>query len=73
MRRRITTTGRDNPGNSVEIILNFLTEMKTFFIEPPDINLDSIVNMDETCIYLDFPSNNTYEKKVSIEISTKYK
>ena len=73
VRRRITTTGRDLPGNSVEIILNFLTEMQKFFIEPPDINLDSIVNMDETCIYLDFPSNYTFEKKVSIEISTKYK
>ena len=30
VRRRITTTGRDLPGNSVEIILNFLTEMQKF-------------------------------------------
>jgi hypothetical protein len=61
--RRITTSGRDLPDNSIETILNFLVEMKQHFIDGK-IDFDSIVNMDETSIYLDFPSNYTYEKKV---------
>ena len=61
--RRITTSGRDLPDNSIETILNFLVEMKQHFIDGK-IDFDWIVNMDETSIYLDFPSNYTYEKKV---------
>jgi hypothetical protein len=58
--RRITTSGRDLPDNSIETILNFLVEMKQHFIDGK-IDFDSIINMDETSIYLDFPSNYTYD------------
>ena len=47
--RRITTSGRDLPDNSIETILNFLVEMKQHFIDGK-IDFDSIVNMDETSI-----------------------
>ena len=29
-----------------------------------DIDFDSIINMDESSIYIDMPSNYTYEEKV---------
>ena len=32
--RRITTTGRDLPENSIVTILNFLAEMRKVFIDP---------------------------------------
>ena len=35
--RRITTSGRDLPDNSIETILNFLVEMKQHFI---DVKID---------------------------------
>ena len=62
--RRITTTGRDLPENSIDTILKFLIGMRKLFIDIEDFDLDSLINMDETSIYLDFPSNYTYEKKV---------
>jgi hypothetical protein len=62
--RRITTTGRDLPENSIDTILKFLIDMRKLFIDIEDFDLDSLINMDETSIYLDFPSNYTYEKKV---------
>ena len=65
--RRITTSGRDLPDNSIETIMNFLVEMKQHFIDGK-IDFDAIINMDETSIYLDFPSNYTYEKKVLFKI-----
>ncbi|CAF0993255.1 unnamed protein product [Brachionus calyciflorus] len=52
--RRITTTGRELPSNSCEIINNFIQENSNVF---RTINFDKskIFNMDETSIYLDCP------------------
>ena len=61
--RRITSSGRDLPENSIETIIDFFVKMKAFSNEN-EVEFDSIINMDETCVYLDFPSNNTCEKKV---------
>ena len=44
--------------------MKFLIDMRKIFIDIEDFDLDSLINMDETSIYLDFPSNYTYEKKV---------
>jgi hypothetical protein len=44
--RRITTTGRDLPENSIENILAFIADMEKTFGDQIDIDFDSIVNMD---------------------------
>ncbi len=62
--RRITTTGRELPDNCIETIFSFISEMEKFFGSEEDFNFDSLINMDETCIYIDMPSNYTYEQKV---------
>ena len=62
--RRITTTGRELPENCIETILSFISQMEKLFGSEEDVNFDSIINMDETCIYIDMPSNYTYEQKV---------
>jgi hypothetical protein len=47
--RRITTTGRDLPENSIETILKFLIDMRKLFIdiEASSFDLDSLINMDD--------------------------
>jgi hypothetical protein len=62
--RRITTTGRELPDNCIETILSFISEMEKLFGPQEDVNFDSLINMDETCIYIDMPSNYKYEQKV---------
>jgi len=55
--RRITTTGRELPENAIETILSFIADMEKTFGGIEDIDFDSIINMDETSIYIDMPSN----------------
>ena len=64
--RRITTSGRDLPDNSIETILNFLVEMKQHFIDGK-IDFDSIINMNETSIFLDFQTIRMKERYFFIE------
>ena len=59
--RRITSSGRDLPENSIETIIDFFVKMKAFSNEN-EVEFDSIINMDETCVYLDFSSNNMKKK-----------
>ena len=59
--RKITSTGRDLPANSPVVIKGFFKNCDKI-IEDGYTN-DQIINMDETSIYLDFPSNYTYERK----------
>ncbi|CAF1149533.1 unnamed protein product, partial [Brachionus calyciflorus] len=60
--RRITTSGRDLPYNTIEIVRIFFTECQ-ILVNSPDFEPGFILNMDETSIYLDFPSNYTFEEK----------
>jgi hypothetical protein len=68
--RRITTKGREAPKNATGIIKNFLQDCQNM------INLDNytpneIINMDETSIYLDFPSNYYFTVKGDKIVSVK--
>ena len=62
--RRITTTGRDLPTNCLETINNFHKECAVYFIDDTEFDPNGLVNMDETSVYIDKPSNYTYAKKV---------
>ena len=55
----MTTTGRELPNNAVALIKSFLAEAARIRIEMNYI-FNKIYNMDETSIYLDYPSNYTY-------------
>jgi hypothetical protein len=55
--RRIPTTGRDLPENAIENILSFIADMEKTFGDQIDIDFDSIVNMDETFVYIDMHSS----------------
>jgi hypothetical protein len=55
--RRITTIDRDLPENAIETILAFIDDMEKSFGGQNDIDFDSIINMDETCVFIDMPSN----------------
>ena len=59
--RRITTSGRDLPKNSDKLVQDFLNECKQKF-QLDNFNLDAVLNMDETSIYLDAPGKlkNTF-------------
>ncbi len=58
--RRISSTGRDLTTNGVDVVKKFFVSL-----ENKVKNHREIFNMDETSIYLDFPSNYTYAKKGS--------
>ena len=62
MLRRISTTGRDLPANTYDICRRWLDDWFVIFNQ---LGRDpsKIYNMDETSIYLDFPSSYTFEKK----------
>jgi transposase-like protein len=60
--RRVTSTGREPLKNSITLIKNFFKECVNY-VTVQNYNTNSIINMDETSIYLDFPSNYTYELK----------
>ncbi len=59
--RRITTSGRDFPANTEAIINDFFKTCQS--LSPDGFGKESIINMDETSISLDFPSKVTYERK----------
>jgi hypothetical protein len=65
--RRITTTGRDIPSDFLETIEEFHKECAFNFIDDDEFDPNALVNMDETSIYIDKPSNYTYAKKVNIK------
>ena len=52
--RRVTTTGREMPENTLEILLKHLDECEKLLT---GIDRNQILNMDETSIYLDSASN----------------
>ncbi|CAF0709703.1 unnamed protein product [Brachionus calyciflorus] len=58
--RRITTSGRDLPKNSKDVVLNFVNKCKHELCGVPR---SSIINFDETSIYLDSRSNYTYDQQ----------
>ncbi|CAF1107941.1 unnamed protein product [Brachionus calyciflorus] len=62
--RRITTSGRDLPSNTITIIKNFFNTYQNI-VNKSNFSKEKVINMDETCIYLDFPSNYTYASKGS--------
>jgi transposase-like protein len=58
--RRITTTGRDLPVNTISIVKEFIDKFHQ--IETKDPN-SFFINGDETAIYLDAPGQYTYSPK----------
>ena len=62
--RRITTTGRDLPKDFLETINQFHQDCALNFIDDDEFDLNALINMDETSIYLDKPSNYSFAKKV---------
>ncbi len=60
--RRITTKGRELPKNTLTIIRQFFEECQNIIIKP-NLTNEFIINMDETSIYLDFPTNYTYDSR----------
>jgi len=62
--RRITTTGRELPKDFLETINQFHQDCELNFIDDDEFDLDALLNMDETSIYLDKPSKYSFAKKV---------
>ncbi len=60
-RRRITSSGRKLPENKAEIVTNFMTECQAA-ISSEKLHRFQIINMDETCVYLDSFSSYTYDE-----------
>ena len=60
--RRITTKGREAPKNATLIIKNFFKQCQQL-VNIENYKPEEIINMDETSIYLDFPSNYTFSEK----------
>lgn len=58
--RRITTSGRDLPRNSITAIREFINDYQ-LLRGMPNYERRIVINGDETAIYLDAPSNYTYE------------
>jgi hypothetical protein len=59
--RKVTTSGRELPANSPNVIKSFFKTCDKL-IEDGYTN-NEIINMDVTSIYLDFPSSYTYERR----------
>jgi hypothetical protein len=59
--RRITTTGRDLPTNTMEIIKKFFSDCQKI-TSAIGFSANQLVNMDETSIYLDSPTNYTFAR-----------
>jgi Tc5 transposase DNA-binding domain len=59
--RRVSTTGRDLPQDTYNTCATWVQNWYTIFSKLHR-NLSLLANMDETSIYLDFPSAYTYEK-----------
>lgn len=63
--RRVTTTGKEMPENTLEIIKKHLNECEQLLT---GIDRNQIINMDETAIYLDSASNYSYAVRGSKRI-----
>ena len=59
--RRITTSGRELPRETGKIVTDFLKFCNDRFVYR-EFNGDSLINMDETSIYLDSPYSTTYSE-----------
>ena len=57
--RRVTSSGRDLPDNARESLEVFLRECMLFM--EMGFDLDSLLNADETSIYIDPPTRSTYD------------
>ena len=57
--RRVTSSGRDLPDNARESLEVFLRECMLFM--EMGFDLDSLLNADETSIYIDPPTRRTYD------------
>ena len=63
--RKITTSGRYLPTDFLKTIEIFHIDCEFLFFDDNTLfDLNSIINMDETSVYLDRPSGYTYSKKV---------
>ena len=58
--RRITTTGRDLASDSLSVIKDFIDNCTNRF---NNLNRAKIINMDEIAVFLDHPSNYSYDYK----------
>jgi len=69
--RRVSTSGRDLPKDVHDQIFDFFTWISALF-EMQNITKEQIINMDETAVYLDCPSNYTYAEIGSrrVEVNT---
>jgi len=63
--RRITTTGRDLPEDSVAVIQKFIDNCTNKFT---NFNRAQIINMDEIAVFLDHPSNYSYDYKGKLSL-----
>jgi hypothetical protein len=63
--RRITTTGRDLPSDCISVIQKFIDDCTNKFT---NFNRAQIINMDEIAVFLDHPSNYSYEYKGILSI-----
>lgn len=72
--RKITTSGRYLPTNFLKTIekLHLDCEFLFFDYDNTVFDLNSIINMDETSVYLDRPSCYTYSKKVILSYMNNY-
>ena len=57
--RRVTTSGRDLPANAAATVKTFLSECGAAY-QQPGFDRDSLLNGDETSIYLDPPTRATF-------------
>lgn len=60
--RRITTTGRDLPRDALNTIRTFMNHCQVMR-DMSNYSREIVLNADETTIYLDSPSNYTYDEK----------
>ncbi len=67
--RRITTTGRDLPSDFLETIVQFHKDCEIIVIDDDEFYANALINMDETIVYVDKPSNY---KKVNIKQVTQF-
>ena len=56
-RRRITTSGRDLPTDMLSVVNTYLDSTRNY-IYSDSVSRESIINMDETAIYLDMLRKN---------------
>ncbi|CAF1027868.1 unnamed protein product [Brachionus calyciflorus] len=60
--RRITTSGRELPKNTPTVVKQFFSTCQNI-VNLPTYSSNKVINMDESSVYLDFPSNYTYSTK----------